>query len=113
MIPPDLRCEHCHGLFVPTGTQAARWQHAQANGMRFVMLDCPLCHHGTAADPTATGGPRAAERTPALPCPDADCDGHACFVDTLQPTVWGCGHCGATWPDRATLDAALAARRAA
>ncbi|MEG2804131.1 hypothetical protein [Stenotrophomonas sp.] len=112
MNPLELRCEHCAGSFLPAGAQARLWAHAQATGMRFVMLDCPLCHHGTGADPMAPGLPRAATQAPGVPCPDPDCDGEACFVDTLQPPVWGCGHCGSTWPDRAALDAGAAGRGA-
>lgn len=108
----ELRCEHCLATFMPEGAQAALFAQSRAKGMRFVMLDCPHCHHGTAVDPRAPGLPRAVDSLPSLPCPTPGCDGEACFVDTLQPALWGCGHCGSTWPDRAALDAAAAAERA-
>lgn len=112
MTSPELRCDHCAATFVAEGPQAALFARSRAKGMRFLMLDCPHCLHGTAVDPAAPGQPRAAPRLPELPelpCPARACTGVACFVDTLAPPLWGCGSCGDTWPDRATLDAAIAA----
>ncbi|MET4617050.1 hypothetical protein ABIA71_002631 [Stenotrophomonas sp. 2619] len=108
MNHPELRCDHCQAGFVPTGAQAVLFETSRAKGMRLVMLDCPHCHHGTAVNPSQPGAARTADPTPSLPCPERACTGEACWVDTLQPPVWGCGSCGTTWADRAALDAAIA-----
>lgn len=107
MNEPELRCDQCTATFAPDPEQAAWLQRARAKGMRFVMLDCPHCLHGTGVDPSAGGAGPAPDPVPSLPCPTRACAGAACWVDTLRPPVWGCGSCGTTWPDRAALDATI------
>lgn len=111
MTQPPLRCDHCQAPFTPVGEQAALFAHARATGMQRVMLECPHCFHGTLVNPCPSTAVRATppDAPAQLPCPERACTGEACFVDVLQPALWGCGSCGSTWPELAALEADIGA----
>ncbi|AWH35617.1 hypothetical protein C1929_02025 [Stenotrophomonas sp. ZAC14D1_NAIMI4_6] len=110
MEQTHLRCPQCSATFVPDAAGLALLQQSRAKGMRLVMIECTRCGSYGDFDPQTGERPPAstADATPPIPCPEPGCDGLVSHVETLRPPIWGCGHCGTVWADRAALDAQIA-----
>lgn len=104
----ELSCPHCGHHGTPTGAAADLLARVRRGDMRLAMVECPACRRSV--------GVRAPDTSPEPPptwrCPSQACAGWVCdiadVVDQGDDPL-GCGECGETWADEATLLAAVRA----
>lgn len=105
----NITCDHCKKTSAASESQIRFILDSQKKGMKFIMLECPLCYQDFSLNPQTMDAPDAIRKTAedGLRCPCSSCYGLISYVSGKKE-FWGCGECGTVWSSQSDLFEAIA-----
>lgn len=96
-------CQNCHVVFKLKKKDINLVNKLQANGQKFIMLECPECGLGTHfvnLESVLENPQEYKVSDNQYRCPTSHCTGWVCNVHEGDGnnSFWGCGECGRIWP---------------
>lgn len=97
-------CAHCGNKSELTLKAKDFVNQMMKTGLKFVMVECPVCHNSTAYTEDSSLKPKIPVEDFVIRCPTQHCTGWVVHFIDNNKHFFGCGECSNTWGTKEALD---------